>query len=111
MRNKIISLEFNSIDTFSLNCTLSEIVLVEHLVVDLGEGFSFEQSEQVPSALEGSEDITLFVLALLEELGLELFEEQEEVLVIDGKSVFSDDGLHCEGVLTDGVEIVHLVGD
>ena len=86
------------------------VVLLLELFADLVERVLFEQSEETPSTVEGLEDISLLVLALLEEGTFEAVQEQEEVLVIGGQSVLSDDSLHVEGILTSGVESVKLVG-
>jgi hypothetical protein len=46
------------------------------LISDLGERLLLETSKKVPSSLERSENVTLLILALLQELVLELFEEE-----------------------------------
>jgi hypothetical protein len=70
------SFELLAVFALSLNGSLSVVILFENVLVsDLGERFLLETSEKVPSALEGSEDVTLLVLTLLQELVLELFEE------------------------------------
>lgn len=81
MRNidipRLLSFELLSIFALSLNGALSVVILSEYVLVsDLGECLLFESSEKVPSSLEGSENVTLLVLALLQELVLELFEEE-----------------------------------
>lgn len=71
------SFELLAILALSLNGSLSVVVLFEYfLVSDLGERLLLETSEKVPSSLERSEDITFLILALLQELVLELFEEK-----------------------------------
>ena len=90
-----------------LSCT-PVVVLGEDLLVDLGQHTFLEEAEQVPSGIQGLEDGTATVLALLQEVSLELVEEDEEVLVISGKGVLTDDGLHGKSILTSGVERVHL---
>jgi hypothetical protein len=93
-----------------LSCT-PVVVLGEDLLVDLGQHTFLEEAEQVPSGIQGLEDGTATVLALLQEVSLELVEEDEEVLVISGKGVLTDDGLHGKSILTSGVERVHLRED
>ena len=71
------SFELLAILALSLYGSLSVVVLFEYfLVSDLGKRLLFETSKKVPSSLERSEDITFLVLALLQELVLELFEEK-----------------------------------
>jgi|688.fasta_scaffold778005_1 hypothetical protein len=72
-----LSFELLAILALSLNGAFSVVILSENVLVsDLGECLLFESSEKVPSTLEGSENVTLFVFTLLEELVLELLEEE-----------------------------------
>lgn len=87
------------------------VVLGEDLLVDLGQHTLLEEAKQVPRGIQRLEDVTAAVLALLQEVSLELLEEDEEVFVISGQGIFTNDGLHGKSVLTSGVEGVHLRED
>ena len=87
------------------------VVFGEDLLVDLGEHTLLEESEEIPSGVERLENVTAAVLALLQEVGLELLEEDQEVLVISGEGILTDDSLHGQRVFTRGVESVHLRED
>ena len=87
------------------------VVLGEDLLVDLGQHALLEESEEIPSGIERLENVTAAVLALLQEIGLELLEEDQEVLVISGEGILTDDSLHGQRVFTRGVEGVHLRED
>ena len=87
------------------------VVLGEDLLVDLGQHALLEESEEIPSGIERLENGTAAVLALLQEIGLELLEEDQEVLVISGEGILTDDSLHGQRVFTRGVEGVHLRED
>ena len=87
------------------------VVLGEDFLVDLGQHALLEESEEIPSGIERLENVTAAVLALLQEIGLELLEEDQEVLVISGEGVLTDDSLHGQCIFTRGVEGVHLRED
>jgi hypothetical protein len=103
---------FSTVNTLAAHTELSVVVLVEECgVSNLGKGLSVEQGKKVPSTLKGSENITLLVLALGKELVFELLKEEKVVLVISSQSVLTDDGLHGKCILTNGVEVVKLIGN
>lgn len=104
--------ELGTIDTLALEANLAVVVLVKlFLVTDLGELGLLKEGKQVPGTLQRSENVTLLVFALGEELVLELLEEEQVVLIIGSEGVLTNDGLHGEGVLTHRVKVVQLVGD
>ena len=84
------------------------VVLVSNLGVDLGKLVLLEKSKQVPGCIKTLEDITSSVLALTQELILEFLKEDKEVLVISGKGIFTDDGLHSHRIFAHSVEGVEL---
>jgi hypothetical protein len=72
-----LSFELLAILALSLNSAFSVVILSENVLVsDLGECLLLKSSEKVPSTLKGSENVTLLVFTLLQELVLELFEEE-----------------------------------
>ena len=89
----------------------SIVILGEDLLINLGKHTLLEKSEKIPSSIQRLENITASVLALLQEVSLELLKEDKEVLVISGQGVFTDDSLHGQCVFTRGVESVHLSED
>ena len=92
---------------FLLICLVSRapvVVLGEDLLVDLGQHTLLEESKEIPGSVERLEDGTTAVLALLQEVTLELLEEDQEVLVIGSEGILTDDSLHGQSVFTRGVE-------
>ena len=86
----------------------SIVVLSEDLLVDLGEHALLEETKEVPSCVERLEDITTAILALLEEVSLELLKEDEEVFIVGCEGVLTDDSLHGQRILARSIETVHL---
>ena len=70
-----------------------------------------EDSEQLPSDVQGLEDGSVLVTALSDEVLLELSEEFQVEEIIRRESFLADDSLHGLHVLADGVAGVQLVGD
>ena len=88
-----------------------DVVSKEEIVCLRREASILEKSEKIPSSIQRLENITASVLALLQEVSLELLKEDKEVLVISGQGVFTDDSLHGQCIFTRGVESVHLSED
>eukprot|EP00965_Chrysotila_dentata_P073281 2420560-Pleurochrysis_carterae.AAC.5 len=63
---------------------------------------------RAPGNLEGLEDGTVLVGALVDELALELVEEFEVEVVLLRERLLADDGLHRHHVLANGVVGVQL---
>ena len=95
----------------SLGTGASIVVLSEDLLVDFGEHALLEKTKEVPSCVERLEDITTAILALLEEVSLELLKEDEEVLIVSCEGVLTDDSLHGQRILARSIETVHLGED
>lgn len=69
-----------------------------------------EDPEQLPANVQGFEDGTVLVVALGDEVLLELGKELEVEEIVGGEGLLTDNGLHGLDVLTDGVASVELVG-
>lgn len=89
----------------------THVELILDLVVDLGELLLLEKRKKVPSLIQGLEDSSVLVEALLNELSLESVVEKKVESILIGQSLLTDDGLHSLGILTLSVECVHLIGD
>lgn len=87
------------------------VVDVLSLVRDFRNLLLWEEGEQVPSLVEGFEDGPVLLERLLDELALESIVKEEVVVVLGGKGILTDDGLHGLGVLALRIEGVHLAGD
>jgi hypothetical protein len=94
-----------------LGAGTSIVVLSEDLLVDLGEHALLEETKEVPGRVQRLEDITTTILALLEEVSLELLKEDEEVLIVGREGVLTDDSLHGQSILARSIERVHLSED
>mmetsp|Transcript_3162 Transcript_3162/g.11039 ORF Transcript_3162/g.11039 Transcript_3162/m.11039 type:complete len:248 (-) Transcript_3162:856-1599(-) len=90
---------------------LALVVLLEDIGADALEQLLGEGAEERPGEVQRVEDGAALVVALGDELGLELAEELEVEEVLLAERLLSDDGLHGLDVLADGVVGVELVRD
>lgn len=101
----------------ALNLVVTELSRCPLIVLGLGvirdsrDLLLREQSEKLPSLVQGVEDGPVLVEGLLDELALEPVVKLQVVVVLLRQGVLTDDGLHGLSILALGVEGVHLGSD
>ncbi len=87
------------------------VVILDVLLRDVFELLRREGSQQVPGFIQRVEDCSDVVRSLGDELVFESLQKLQEEKIVLRKSLFSDDCLHCHGVLSHSVIEVKLVGN
>jgi hypothetical protein len=89
---------------------VSGVELGEHVGRNSLQHLLGEDTQQLPANVQRLEDGTVLVVALGDEVLLELAEELEVEQVVGGERLLADHSLHGLHVLADGVARVQLIG-